>query len=450
MRFPAIAITSLPRETSMLVAEMTRLLAEARWTEGYLRIHAAAGDDHVLFVHQGKAHFAGAIEDDRFVSCSFLDVFDAIPHAKEADYCATDPSLLLSIAVPFRKAPSAHLEKGTVSGASLATAIEKSMLAGGGRDAVLTFRRGESVSFLLYRAGTPGWLYPAPGEKFPDGATAGERIAAYVAAFPDVSTDVYNEVVLPAAAGAGKPFAAYADEASARALIPVGLVPSIAVSMGTRLMYRYVMDRDEIRIGRGGDNDLALDNLTVSRSHATMTRKGDGLLVTDLGSENGILQGAKRVKEVLLKPGERVEIGKYTLLYDHYAPKVQAAQNRPAKGPRSVEETLGIVDASFRSATFRCGNDAVKMSGMVFHIGKGDDAHLKISGLFVAPIHVRVIRDSSGVFRAEHVGGGRGMTINGKTEMDVILKHGDEIEIAGNIVRFEISVSSPKSSIGPR
>ena len=450
MRFPALAAKSLPRESGMLVDELDRILADARWAEGYLRLHAPAGHDHVLFVHQGKAHFAGAIEEDRFVSCSFIDVFDAISEAREAEYCACDQSLLLAIAVPFRKAPSAQLAKGTVTGEALATAIEKSMVSGGGRDAVLAFRRGESVSFFLYRAGTPGWLYPAGGEKFPEGAAPGERIAGYLAAFNDVSVDVYNEVVLPAAEGAGKPFQRYVDEAAVRNLVPVGLVPSIAVSMGSRIVYRHVMDRDAIRVGRGGDNDLELDNLTVSRAHARIERKGEGLLVTDLGSENGVLQGGKKVKEAHLKPGDSVEIGKYTLLYDHYAPKASATQNRPAKGPRSVEETLGVVDPAFRSATFRCGKDAVKMSGMVFHIGKGDDAHLKISGLFVAPIHVRVIRDTSGVFRAEHVGGGRGMTVNGKAEKEVVLKHGDEIEIAGTVVKFEISVSSPKSNIGPR
>lgn len=448
MRFPALATMPLPFESEPLVEELSRTLLDPRWAEGYLRLRGAAGDDHFLFVHQGKAHFAGAVEDDRFVSCSFLDFFEALSLARAAEYSATDQPLLLSVAVPFRKAPSAQLAAGTVTRESLLAAIEASMHQSGGRDAVLAFRRGDAVSLALVRGNSPGWLYPSAGERFPDTGTPAERIVGYVSAFTDVAADVYDEVVLPASEGAGRPLREYLDESMKRSLIPVGLVPSLAVYMGTRVVYRYVMSGEQIRVGRGGDNDLALDNLTVSRSHATVKRQGDGLLLTDLGSENGILQNGKRVKEVLLKAGDRVELGKYSLVYDHYAPKSLAAKNPAADSRRkAVEETLGVSGPAFRTATFRHDGKSVRMSGMVFHIGKAEDAHLRIAGMFVAPIHVRVIRDSNGTFRASHAAGARAMSVNGKAETEVVLKHGDEIEIAGSIVHFELDAPA---KLGPR
>lgn len=462
MRFPWLATTPLPIESNAMVDELSALVKGQNWAEGYLRLRGPAGDDRFLFVHAGKAHFAGAIdsapesfatssaraEDARFVSCSFLDFFESVPLARSAEYCSTDQPMLLSIAVPFRKAPSAQLPSGSVTRESLVAAIEASMKASGGRDAVIAFRRADAVSLALIRGNSPGWLFPAAGERFPESGAPAERIVGYVTAVPDVAADVYDEVVLPASEGAGKPFRTYLDEAVARALIPTGLVPSLAVYMGARVVYRYVMDRDVIRIGRGGENDLALDNLTVSRKHAVVVREGDALHFEDTGSENGLVVAGKRVKDVLLKPGERVEIGKYVIVYDHYAPKAQAAQNPVTPRKRAVEETLGVVAESFKRGVFVCNGERVKMQGMVFHIGKGDDAHLKIGGMFVAPVHVRVTRDTSGAFRATHTGGGRAMTVNGKTETDVLLKHGDQIEVAGTTITFELE--APSTKIGPR
>ena len=451
MRVPALATVPLPTEGAALVAELDRMMAQARWAEGWVRL-TVSGGDHFLFVHGGKAHFAGAMEEDGFVSRTFLDFFEAVALARAAEYAAADAPLLLSVAVPFRKAPSTQLPAGTVTRESLVAAIEASMQQTGGRDAVLAFRRADAASFVLWRPGTPGWLYTAPGETFPADGTPAERLAGYVEAHPDVAADVYDEVFLPAAPGAGRPFREYLDEAAARALIPTGLVPSLAVHLGSRVVYRYVMDREEIRVGRGGENDLSLDNLTVSRAHATVRRKGDGLVVTDLGSENGVVQGGKRVKEVTLKPGDRVDVGKYSLVYDHYAPRYQAAQNPPAGGgARPVEETLGMSGPGFRTAVFTHDGKAVRMTGKVFHIGKAEDAHLRISGLLVAPIHVRVVREQDGSFRATHVAGGRAMTVNGHTDTDVVLKHGDQLEIAGATIRFALDEKPPAAKpLGPR
>lgn len=452
MRFPSLATKTLPVDPEALVDELAKTLGDIRWEEGYVRVAVPGGDEVFLFLHQSKAHFAGALEEDRFVSRSFVDFFESLPGARAAEYAATDQAMLLCMAVPFRKAPSSQIPAGAATGEAIAAAIQASIQQTGGRDAVLAFRRGDAVSLALFRQGTPGWLYPAPGEPLPEHGTPGERIAGYVKAFDDVAVDVYDQVFLPAAEGAGKRLRSYLDEAVARALIPAGLVPAITVTMNNRIVYRYIMDRDEIRVGRGGDNELALDNLSVSRSHAKIRRKGDSLVIIDTDSENGVLRGAKRVKEAELRAGDRVDIGKYTLVYDHYAPRAQASQVNPLpSGRKAVEETLGMGGPAFRTASFVVDGDEHRMGGMVFHIGKANDAHLKIGGLFVAPIHVRVVREAStGAFKASHVAGARPMRINGEPQKEVVLKHGDEIEIAGTVVKFQLDASATQAKIGPR
>ena len=455
IRFPAIVSLSLPVEPKAFLDAVARAVVDPRAAEGYVRLEVP-GSDGFLFVHQSQAHFAGALEEDRFTSRSFVDFMELLPLARRAEYGCTDATLLLCIAVPFRKAPSAQIAAGQVTRDALRNALQLSMQQSGGKDAVLALRRGDAVSLALCRGGAPIAFYPAQNEVFPAGASPVERILGYLQAHADVAADIYDEVWLPAAPGAAKPFASYFAEAQSRSLIPAGLVPSLAVWMGERVVYRYVMSTDQVTVGRGGDNDLSLDNLSVSRKHAMVRRKGDRLVVTDLGSENGLVQGGKKVKEVELAPGDRVEIGKYILIYNHYAPVTEAARNPTAQpnAKASVEETLAVSAAKTPPAVLKHGGKDYKIAGMIFQIGKADDAHLKISGgLFggVAPVHARLMRDPSGKYTITHIAGSKAVKVNGETVKEGPLEDGDVIEIGGAKITFtQPKAAGGATKLGPR
>src|SRR5947209_15466715 len=68
--------------------------------------------------------------------------------------------------------------------------------------------------------------------------------------------------------------------------------------------------KDALVVGRAEDCDVRLDHPSVSRRHATLERKPDGLWLTDLGGVNGLRRGGQRVTEpVRLTPEERVGVG---------------------------------------------------------------------------------------------------------------------------------------------
>jgi pSer/pThr/pTyr-binding forkhead associated (FHA) protein len=75
---------------------------------------------------------------------------------------------------------------------------------------------------------------------------------------------------------------------------------------------RYLLDAAATRIGREINNDLHLDDITVSRSHA-MISKNDGYVIKDLGSLNGTYLNAISVKEAPLAAGDEIQIGKFHL-----------------------------------------------------------------------------------------------------------------------------------------
>ncbi len=59
------------------------------------------------------------------------------------------------------------------------------------------------------------------------------------------------------------------------------------VSIGSSPQREYSLDKPTVAIGSHPSNDVVIDDTTVSRRHATITRKPDGFELADLGSTNG-------------------------------------------------------------------------------------------------------------------------------------------------------------------
>jgi pSer/pThr/pTyr-binding forkhead associated (FHA) protein len=73
-------------------------------------------------------------------------------------------------------------------------------------------------------------------------------------------------------------------------------------------------DRPVLRIGRMRENDLALDDLAVSRFHARLHLDAGRVFLEDGGSENGSWINGRRVRgRVELAPGDRIAIGRHEL-----------------------------------------------------------------------------------------------------------------------------------------
>ena len=68
-------------------------------------------------------------------------------------------------------------------------------------------------------------------------------------------------------------------------------------------------------IGRSPECDVFLDDVTVSRRHAELTREGDTFSIRDLGSLNGTYVNRKRIESVILEDDDEVQIGKYRLTF---------------------------------------------------------------------------------------------------------------------------------------
>ena len=72
---------------------------------------------------------------------------------------------------------------------------------------------------------------------------------------------------------------------------------------------------ERMTIGRSPDAEIFLDDVTVSRNHALLVRRRDGLYIDDLGSLNGTYVNRRRIESHKLQNGDELQVGKYKLTY---------------------------------------------------------------------------------------------------------------------------------------
>ena len=73
--------------------------------------------------------------------------------------------------------------------------------------------------------------------------------------------------------------------------------------------YRFQLDREVVSLGRGSENDIAIDSGSVSVHHAEMRRIEGGYELHDVGSTNGIKLDGQRHEVIALRSGATVKIG---------------------------------------------------------------------------------------------------------------------------------------------
>ncbi len=73
----------------------------------------------------------------------------------------------------------------------------------------------------------------------------------------------------------------------------------------------YVIDREQVTLGRGPGVDLAFDDSAMSCQHAALEFRSGGFQVRDLGSTNGTLLNGDAVQVGELKHGDRFQLGEH-------------------------------------------------------------------------------------------------------------------------------------------
>jgi pSer/pThr/pTyr-binding forkhead associated (FHA) protein len=115
------------------------------------------------------------------------------------------------------------------------------------------------------------------------------------------------------------------SDSSDTSIIEIGNVGEIAAGSAALLVRKGPLegvrfdlnskDGQVITVGRSPESSIFLDDVTVSRKHASISRTENTWQILDSGSLNGTYVNRARVESTMLQNGDEVQIGKYRFTF---------------------------------------------------------------------------------------------------------------------------------------
>lgn len=135
----------------------------------------------------------------------------------------------------------------------------------------------------------------------------------------------------------------------------------LIIIRGTPQGHRHFLTMPEMVIGRDNSADIVLNDQSVSRKHAKLTKEGDKVKLTDLGSSNGTVLNGKKIspgdsayltKEDMVKLGNSIlkflPAGELEIIF--YGNLGSAAHTDPLTHIYNKGYLLEALDAEFKRA----------------------------------------------------------------------------------------------------
>jgi len=229
-----------------------------------------------------------------------------------------------------------------------------------------------------------------------------------------------------------------------------GPVPELSLYLGEKLLGKFSLTKGELSVGRNPGNDILIENVGVSRRHATIRWAGGQALVEDLGSANGTYVNGQKVARQILQDGDEILVLKHRLLF-------RLPKEKPATKAEPIldagQTTMFIEPGVIPQMVTAKSETAAKLrprlilpdlkkvalaEGEEIVLGSSPECRIQLSGMFVAKAHAKILSDREGQFKIVHLSGVTGTRVNGEKIRERVLRHGDEIEIGKQRLLFRL------------
>lgn len=216
-------------------------------------------------------------------------------------------------------------------------------------------------------------------------------------------------------------------------------MPEIIVKLGDRIIHRYFFDKDALSVGRARDNDIVIENLSVSRNHCRMKKQDGKYILTDMNSANGTLVNGVRVTKAEVVHNDVISVGKHVLLFvdSEQAAAAGTGTRTPTDGG-GVAAAAAALEGLIGVLTVTKG----KQSGQEFRIvkaetfiGRAPESDIRLHDWFVSKKHACVRRNGDS-YSLKDLDSWRGTTVNGHSIKDVELKEEDEVVFGTTVLKF--------------
>lgn len=130
------------------------------------------------------------------------------------------------------------------------------------------------------------------------------------------------------------------------------------------------------RIGRNADNDLQIDDDSVSGAHCEVEVDGDAILIRDLGSTNGTFIDNRRIREAYLHEGQTLRVGSCAFCYVadtlQVTSKVRLSAPPPAEPPKLPSLPANLKLPPIATGVKACANHPAISAAFVCKKCKGN------------------------------------------------------------------------------
>ncbi len=229
----------------------------------------------------------------------------------------------------------------------------------------------------------------------------------------------------------------------------------------------FVLAKASVSLGRANTNDIILNDVRVSRSHARLEYGPEGISLVDMGSSNGTRLNGIRVERATLKPGDTISLGSQQLKFQVESPsedvgmtkidnQVQLDQTINTEYlPTVINETSSPSLVIFtEDKTWRVDLNDLDQA----MIGRDESCAVYIDAPNVSRRHAEV-QQKGGAFILVDLGSTNGTFVRGQQIEQHILKDGDVFQIGSAQIAFKggfqeqaltLSHGSPMDSAGRR
>ena len=235
----------------------------------------------------------------------------------------------------------------------------------------------------------------------------------------------------------------------------------------------HVLMRAVVSLGRHSDNDIVLNDLSLSRFHARIERRGDRYVVVDLGSQNGVhLNGVRISGEAAIRPGDRIGMGRFVGVFNEGADRrvrasdppltaaTKALSDSPLKKP--AKDRASRLSASESERPARQGpvlylthhgkqTDRFQLDEDAMVIGRSQRCDIVIGLLALSRRHARVQLDDSGEWIVEDLGSQNGTYLNDQQVVGpTVLHNGDTLNFFEYALHFKASKKRKAKAAEPK
>jgi pSer/pThr/pTyr-binding forkhead associated (FHA) protein len=393
---------------------------------------------YLLFINEGQIYWACAGDGNVFRPVRLRDFFLEINRTQFPKIIAYETDIILyhSLLVYLQKKPELKVSSALVDLDELLERAEKD------RYNAIVSARNQGVFFLLrYQTGKAIACYSLRSDRGPASSAREDFLVKVftITAKRPLEIDLFTDLAVTNAEDVRSIPSDYAGSISSFYL---SQPPRLVVRLKGRPLKTYPFAGSEISVGRLPENDIVIDNLSVSRRHAVITSRKDCYVLRDLGSKNGTLLNEKPVSEAKLSNGDVIVIGKYEILFQ--IPTLEASH------PEDLDQT--VVIPHFRNQAAGARKPACpaapprlfRKSAMEEYpldkertvIGRGKDSDIRLTGIFAPRVTVEVLRKGS-EYVLQKIDGRNKVTINGEEMEEKTLEREDLIAIGSEEFVFK-------------